>query len=391
MAPVAHTAPPRRGQPTPPSPPPPPPPRPGGPFAGLAPNLLAEWRAGQQAFLQPATPPGGLGPVFTEAACAKCHNAPAPGGSGLRLVTRIGAIINGRFNDLVQFGGPAIQNRGIGPFDGVNFVGEVVPPQATIVAQRRTIPTFGLGLVDAVPDATFIALAQAERVHSPLTAGTPSFVTDPTSGQLRVGKFGWKAQDPSVLTFCADASANELGVTNPIFRTENCPQGNCALLAANPAHSNPNDPNGHFVNLTATFVTLNAPPPRGPVGPNEEAGAAIFTQIGCASCHVPSLVTGPNAIPELNQVAFSPWSDFLLHDMGSLGDGIVQNQAGPTQMRTAPLWGVRYEQTYLHDGRATSLDQAIREHAGQALAARNQYIGLNATQRAQLIDFLNSL
>lgn len=346
---------------------------------------------GQGAFLQPATPPGGLGPVFTEGACAKCHGTPAPGGSGLRLVTRIGAIVNGQFNPLTEYGGPSIQNNGIGVFNGVNFVGEVVPRQATIVAQRRTVPLFGLGLVDAVPDATFVALAQAELHGSPLTAGTPSFVTDPVTGELRVGKFGWKAQEPSVLAFAADASVNELGVTSPIFPTENCPQGNCALLAANPARTNPNDPAGQFVQTTANFITLTAPPPRGTVGPNQQAGATIFATIGCAACHVPSLVTGPNTIAVFNEVTFSPYSDFLLHDMGSLGDGIVQNQAGPSQMRTAPLWGVRFEQTYLHDGRATTLDQAIRAHAGQGLGARNNYVSLSTAQQTQLIDFLNSL
>ncbi|MDR3638829.1 MAG: di-heme oxidoredictase family protein [Isosphaeraceae bacterium] len=360
-------------------------------MAGLSQGLLQSWQVGLGAFQRPATPPGGLGPVFTENACAKCHNAAAPGGAGPRLVTHIGRIVNGQFDPMVAFGGPTIQDRGIGPFNGVNFVGEVVPPQATIVAHHRTIPTFGLGLVDAVPDSTFIALAQHEAQVSPLTAGTPSLVPDPVSGQTRVGKFGWKAQEPTVLAFSADASVNEMGVTSPIFPSENCPQGNCALLAANPARTNPNDFNGQFVQQVTEFVALLAPAPRGPAGANEQAGGTIFTQIGCASCHTPSLQTGPNPVPALSDVAFSPYSDFLLHDMGSLGDGIVQNHAGPTQMRTAPLWGVRFEPSYLHDGRASTLDQAIRAHAGQGLAARNNYVALSATQQAQLIDFLNSL
>jgi CxxC motif-containing protein (DUF1111 family) len=309
----------------------------------------------------------------------------------VRKVTHIGRVVNGQFDPLVAFGGPTIQDRGIGPFNGVNFVGEVVPPQASIVSQHRTIPTFGLGLVDAVPDAVFVQLAQHEAQTNPLTAGKPNIVPDPVSGSPRVGKFGWKAQEPSVLEFNADASVNELGVTSPIFPHENCPQGNCALLAANPARSNPNDPNGQFVQAVTNFVVFLAPPPRGPVGPNEQAGAALFNQIGCAQCHTPTLQTGPNAVHALSSVTFSPYSDFLLHDMGSLGDGIVQNQAGPTQTRTAPLWGVRFEPTYLHDGRATTLDQAILAHDGQGKAAKALYAGLPAAQKAQLIDFLNSL
>ena len=387
------------------APPPPPPPPPGGPggppppavpglgvpLPGLGQNELGRWKMGQGAFLQPVDPPGGLGPVFTENACAKCHNAGAPGGAGDQKVTRIGRIVNGQFDPMLAFGGPAIQDKGIGKFNGVNFVGEVVPAQATIVAKRRTSPTFGLGLVDAVPDNVFVAIAQHEEANTPLTAGAPSYVTDPVTGQNRVGKFGWKAQQPSLLAFTADANVNELGVTSPVFPDENCPQGNCALLSANPARSNPNDHDLSVIQQQTDFMTFLAPPPRGPVGANEQAGATIFNQIGCANCHLPMLQTAANPVQALSGVAFSPFSDFLLHDMGRLGDGIVQNQAGPTQMRTAPLWGLRFQGSFLHDGRATSPDQAIRAHAGQATAAQAHYAGLSNTQRAQLLAFLNSL
>jgi CxxC motif-containing protein (DUF1111 family) len=372
-------------------PPPPPPPPAGAPFPGIGQNEFARWNAGKAAFLQPANPPGGLGPVFTENACAKCHNAPAPGGSGPRLVTRIGRIVNGQFDPVLAFGGPQIQNNGIGPFNGVNFVGEVVPPQATIVAQRRTIPLFGLGLVDAVPDSTFAWLAQEELETSPHTAGTPAIVVDPLTGRNRVGKFGWKAQEATLFAFAGDASVNELGVTSPLFPNENCPQGNCALLAANPARTHPNDTTNAVLQQLADFMTFTAPPPRGPLGPAATAGSIVFNQVQCGSCHTPLLQTGPSPSPELNNVVFAPFSDYLLHDMGTLGDGIVQGAAGPTQMRTAPLWGLRFEASFLHDGRAANVDEAIRDHAGQALASRNLYLGLNATQRAQLLAYLNSL
>jgi hypothetical protein len=121
---------------------PPPPPPAGAPIQGIGQNEFARWNIGKSAFLQPANPPGGLGPVFTEDSCAKCHNAPAPGGSGPRLVTRFGRIVNGQYDQMTAFGGPQVQDKGIGRFNGVNFVGEVVPPQATIVARRRTIPLF---------------------------------------------------------------------------------------------------------------------------------------------------------------------------------------------------------------------------------------------------------
>ena len=138
-------------------------------------------------------------------------------------------------------------------------------------------------------------------------------------------------------------------------------------------------------------MTLLAPPPSGPVGAGERAGQMIFTAIGCADCHVPEFQTGFHPVRALSGVAFSPYSDFLLHDMGSLGDGIVQNLAGPREMRTAPLWGLRFQDSLLHDGRARNADQAIRAHDGQAKPARDHYVGLTSAQRAQLIAFLNSL
>ncbi len=133
------------------------------------------------------------------------------------------------------------------------------------------------------------------------------------------------------------------------------------------------------------------PPPPGPVGPNERAGGALFAQLGCASCHTPTLQVGPNVVAALNGVAFAPYSDFLLHDMGPLGDGIVQGSAGATQMRTAPLWGLRFEPSYLHDGRAATLQAAILAHDGQARASRNAFAAMTAGQKAQLLAFLNSL
>lgn len=363
----------------------------GGPLAGLSAADLLRFSVGRATFAEPETPFTGLGPVFTENACVACHNAVAPGGAGPRLVTHFGRIVGGQFDPMVAFGGPQVQNRGIGRFNGVNFVGEVVPPQATIVTQHRTIPLYGLGLVDAVPDAVFVALAEHEATVNPATAGRVSPVVDPATGQQRVGKFGWKAQEPSLFAFSGDAYVNELGITTPLFPNENCPQGNCAILAAAPDRSEPNDANNSEVQQVADFVTRLAPPPRGPVGANEQAGAAIFQAIGCTDCHTPQLQTGLSTVPALSGQVFAPYSDFLLHNMGSLGDGIVQNTAGQAEMRTAPLWGLRFQPSLLHDGRARDADEAALAHDGQALAARNRYATLGSSQKAQILAFLNSL
>ncbi len=375
---------------------PPPPPPPGQPFPTLSRSELARWNIGKAAFVQPATVPGGLGPVFNESSCVQCHGGPqAVGGSGLELVTRFGRYVNNQFDPMVAFGGPSIQAKGIGKFNGVNFVGEVVPPQATVVAHRRTIPLYGLGLVDAIPDSILMALAEHQQETSPSTAGVPGMVVDPATGEERVGRFGWKAQEPTLFSFAADAYLNEMGVTTPVFPIENCPQGNCALLAANPAKTNPNEPDTDSIQQITDFLTFTAPPtpphPSGPPNPTLQAGQTIFGMIGCASCHQPTWQTGPSPSASLDGVTFAPYSDFLLHDMGSLGDDIVQGSATPTQMRTAPLWGLRFEQTFLHDGRAKTVDQAILAHQGQGTAASHNYSTLTATQKSQLLAFLNSL
>jgi len=379
-------------------PPPPPPNGPGQPFRTLNPGELARWRNGQNVFVTPVNIPQGLGPVFNQAACAQCHGggppgAPPspPGSSSPILTTRFGRIVNGQFDPMNAFGGPTLQTQGIGKFGSVNFVGETVPKQATIVAQRRTTPLFGLGLVDAVPDNALIGLSAHQHATFPQFAGVVSLTVDPDNGAERVGRFGWKAQDPTLFVFSGDALVNEMGVTNPIFPIENCPQGNCALLAANPARSNPNQPSDLQIYQLNDFLTFNAPPPTVPLNPTSQAGQTLFNLIGCAVCHQPSLQAGPSPSASINGVVFFPYSDFLLHDMGSLGDGITQGTATGTLMRTAPLWGLRFETTFLHDGRATTVDQAIKAHAGQGATAAHNYATLNATQKAQLLAFLNSI
>ena len=371
--------------------PPPRPPTIGSPLAGLRPAEIARFNAGLDAFSAAEEPDEGLGPVFTESSCVACHEAGATGGAGLRVVSRIGRLVGGRYDPMVEFGGPLIQDQGIGSFNGVNFVGEIVPPQATIVAKRRTIPLFGLGLVDGVPDETLFAIARDQAMRRPRTAGRVGMVTDPLTRQSRPGRFGWKAQQPSLLAFAGDAYANEMGITTPLFPDESCPQGDCSLLVSNPAASNPNDAENSTLQELADFMGLLAPPPPGRFARDEQAGQNLFGRIGCADCHLQALRTGPNPVRALDRVVFAPYSDFLLHDMGSLGDGIVQNQAGPNEMRTAPLWGLRFQPSLLHDGRAKTADEAIRAHDGQGRPARNNYANLSPRERAQLLAFLNAL
>ena len=381
----------------------------GDPFSGLSTTLQTQFVAGQQNFESVETIAGGLGPVFNNNSCAACHSTPAVGGGSTTLETRYGTVTNGVFDPLTQYGGSLIHSQGIGLYNGVNFVGEIVPQPpavpggpATIVAKRRTTPLFGLGLVGAVPNSTFQAIAELEQQLTPETAGRVNVVSDVFADgqapQQFAGRFGWKCQHGTLFGFAGDAYLNEMGITTPLVPDENCPQdptegylANCALLAANPASSNPNEPDNNDLTQFTEFMTLLAPPPQLALTAQAKRGAVTFAAIGCANCHLPALETGPNSIPQLNQVAFFPFSDFLLHDMGALGDGIAQSGAGQTEMRTAPLWGVRVLTSFLHDGRASTLSQAILAHAGQGQAARNNFANLSATHQADLVAFLNSL
>ena len=370
----------------------------GDPIGGLSPDELQRFSDGRAAFEQVEGVADGLGPVFNGTSCAGCHNVGATGGGSATVETRFGTTTDGAFDPLVQLGGSLIQADGIGPQGACDFVGERVPPQATIVAKRRTTPLFGLGLVNAVPDATLVALADSQASRQPETAGRPNMIVDITTGALAVGRFGWKSQVPNLLQFSADAYLNEMGITTPLEPDENCPQGDCALLACDPVPGVDDDLED--VDRFTDFMNFLAPPPRQTDGGYRPAssrrrrwypGSRLFEQIGCASCHVPSLTTGESAVAALRFRTFQPYSDFLLHDMGSLGDGIEQGQATGAEMRTAPLWGLRLVTTFLHDGRATTIEDAILAHDGQGRAARDRFAALWAYDKKQLLAFLRTL
>jgi CxxC motif-containing protein (DUF1111 family) len=180
-----------------------------------------------------------------------------------------------------------------------------------------------------------------------------------------------------------------MGITSPLFPNESCPQGNCALLAGNPAPGLNDD--GDDVARFNDFMTFLAPPPRGPQNIFTDYGNLVAISIGCLDCHTQRLTTGANAVAALDRVTLHPFSDFLLHEMGSLGDGITQNRATGRLMRTAPLWGLRTQTRLLHDGRATTIEEAIQAHDGQGAAARHRFRNLGFFDRATLLAFLRSL
>ncbi|PHX73506.1 MAG: hypothetical protein CK548_00765 [Opitutia bacterium] len=361
----------------------------GQPLAGLTAAELAAFSEGGVEFRSAETVAGGLGPIFNDVSCIACHDAGGTGGASRRTVTRFGRTVNGVFDPLERQGGSLLQERSINP--GIR---EVVPREANTVARRVTTPLFGAGLIEAIPDST-IMLGTLGRKPAGI-AGKVSVVRDVVSGKNLIGRFGWKAQQATLLAFSGDAYLNEMGITNRFFPKENAPNGNAELLARFDRVADVEDGidplNGKAdIDRAADFIRLLAPPPRGPATASSVAGEAIFGRLDCAVCHTPTMRTGRQAIAALSGKDVGLYSDLLLHDMGALGDGIAQGTAGARDMRTAPLWGLRSRPTWLHDGRANTVDQAVRGHAGEAQDSRNRYGALSAVERQQLLDFLNTL
>ncbi|HYH07254.1 MAG TPA: di-heme oxidoredictase family protein [Thermoanaerobaculia bacterium] len=335
----------------------------------------------------------GLGPVFNGRACSECHNLPTLGGHGYRGTTLIGAWVGGKFDPLTKNGGPDLQGQGLSDREKAThtFNPERSPGNATVTASRRTPGLFGLGLVEATPDATFLALAADQKARKPAMAGRAAIVDNIRTGTKTVGRFGAKAQIATLSHFVAFAELSELGMTNPDFPNENCPSGNCAELAHNP-RPDLNDTGGR-VRQIVNFLTMLGAPPRGEIDADVLAGEKLFARLECDFCHVPALKTGPNQSRALSNVTYQPYSDFLLHDMDRLGDQLQQGDAGPREMRTMPLWGIRMKigVGFLHDGRARTIDEAIIKHEGQGASASAGYRALTAKEREQVVAFLRSL
>jgi CxxC motif-containing protein (DUF1111 family) len=187
-----------------------------------------------------------------------------------------------------------------------------------------------------------------------------------------------------------------MGITNRFFPTENAPNGNQALLAAYDHLADPEDTvdpatGRSDIDSAADFMRLLAPVAALRQSASAAAGERLFSQIGCAACHLPTMQSGPSSIPALDRKSVALYSDLLLHDMGTLADGIAQAGAGTAEMRTAPLWGLRLRLPFLHDGRAATVDAAIRAHDGEAAVVRNRYARLAPAAQQQLLDFLRTL
>ncbi len=363
--------------------------QPGDPLPGLTPAEFEEFRVGRDDFLEVETAEEGLGPAFNGTSCASCHNVPAVGG-----ISPVAEVRAARRTADGSFAGLAADGESL--FHLFSIPGHacqpVIPADANVIARRVPIPLFGAGLVEAIDDATLLALADEQARGRDGVSGRAAVVTDRDSGEQRVGRFGWKAQHATLLTFGADAYRNEMGITNDLFPTElavGVDATRMRLCDPIPEPEDRADPRTRRrgIDNFASFMRFLAPAPVEPTDNVAAAGEAVFSAVGCSSCHVPALTTGANANPQLHRRAVPLFSDLLLHDIGT-GDGIAQAAAGPGEIRTPALWGVRFRRPLLHDGSAPTVDDAIRRHRGEADVARTQYEGLNDGQRDALVRFL---
>jgi CxxC motif-containing protein (DUF1111 family) len=418
----------------------------GGMLDGLTPGQKAVFGAGLEDFAEEDMIGSGLGPRFNLDSCAGCHTQPAIGGSSPAVNPQIGvATAFGARNSVPSFirlNGPVREARFKYKPDGTRdggvhalFVisGRVDPTGdatgCTIkqddfegnatrnnVSFRIPTPTFGAGLIEAIPDYAIVTNQKASAtVKSSLgIGGRPHFVL-PTGNANRNGndgtiaRFGHKAQNKSLLLFAGEAYNVEQGITNELFPQEREEDGNCQYVRA------PNDSTNmegtsaadvlSGIQKFAFFMKFLAPPVASTTMPNGkdsiDRGRQLFVSTGCGLCHTPTLMTGPSDTPAFDRKPVNLYSDLLLHNMGAgLADDILQGAAGPDEFRTAPLWGLGQRIFFLHDGRTTDLLEAIRAHrsaattryaASEANAVVNRFFLMTEWQKQDLLNFLRSL
>src|ERR1700741_2661679 len=350
----------------------------------------------------------GLGPVFNARACADCHQNPGRGGSSQFTKLRVGHTdANGNFiNPTIPIddGASSISGRSlVNDRAGVPAAQEHVPATENIRALRAALNPLGDGFVEAIDDSTLktIAAQQVLATHGKIHGEAIAVPVLEAPGQNRIGRFGWKDQHSSLLSFIGDAYLNEMGVTNRLRPVDETTIGK---VTADPEDV-PDDLGLADIDHFAQFVRGTNAPPRDAelaASADAQAGQALFQSIGCNVCHVQTITTAPPgtminggtfAIPAaLGNKIIHPVSDFLLHDIKT-GDGIVQ--AGPedtaNKLRTAPLWGLRMRPRFMHDHQSLTLENAIERHKGEAEDVADRFFDLTDRQQQRLFPFLNSL
>ena len=358
---------------------------PGDPIRGLTNDQRDMFDRGRIVFDSVFTPETGLGPLFNSVSCAACHGSPVSGGFGADVEVHVAVLRPDGFCDpLIAQGGPVIQQAATPALTALGIDREPVPADATVQARRTTPVIFGRGLLDAVPDSVILALADPDDRDGDGISGRPNRFFDG-----RLGRFGRKALIPTLREFNDGAFVIEQGVTNPGAPIEQTIGGQPIPEGVDPVPEP--EITQEEADLTDGFARFLAPPTPLKLSDEGRRGRQVFGEIGCAACHVPALRTGDSPIAALRNQEVAAYSDLLLHDMGDELADICLGLALPSEFRTEPLIGLRLVERFLHDGRATSLEEAIEHHGGEAATARERFRGLAGADRAALLAFLTSL
>jgi CxxC motif-containing protein (DUF1111 family) len=335
----------------------------------------------------------GIGPTYNATSCVDCHGNPVTGAGSQITEMRAGHWDGRQFID--HPGGSLIQDRATNA-----NIQETIMPGYEVRAPRLSLNVLGDGFVEAIDDNTLIGIANRQPFG--MRGQVIKVPVFEANGALRVGRFGWKNQHASLVSFSADAYLNEMGITSPLLRTENTSNGNS--IQKFDAVADPED-DGEDVAIFARFMRATKVPPRDEAlaaTADAQNGSSVFTRIGCETCHVRTILTAATGTvinggafvvpPQLGNKIIHPFSDFLLHDIGT-GDGIVQNGGVSTRnkVRTGPLWGLRTKTRLMHDGESLTINDAVMRHQNEANGVINQLRSLSAGDRRDLLTFLNSL
>ncbi|PKL96932.1 MAG: thiol oxidoreductase [Gammaproteobacteria bacterium HGW-Gammaproteobacteria-9] len=419
------------------------------PSANLAPTRRLDFSVGNSFFRNPwviapasTTARDGLGPLFNTNACQNCHikdgrgHPPAPdAASAVSMLVRLSIPAGPEHAEVVRERGIApepsyggqLQDMavpGVAPEGKVRLrysSGRVQFADGTEIELRKPIielselgygdmqpdtqmslriapPMIGLGLLEAIPEEALLANADPDDRDGDGISGRPNRVFDQTTRQTVMGRFGWKAGQPSLNQQNADAFFNDMGLSSSLFSGSSCTERQTECRAM-PDGGEPEVSDNILAQVLFYTRNLGVPARRNVGDPQVLAGKALFHRAGCQSCHVPQFTTAADAAePELANQLIRPYTDMLLHDMGEgLADHRPEFEASGREWRTAPLWGIGLTQTVsghsqlLHDGRARNLLEAILWHGGEAEKARQVVLGFNQEERNALLSFLESL
>lgn len=404
----------------------------GQPVNGLTEEQAAQFTRGDHFFENPFVSGGpvmtGLGPLYNNSSCDACHpnEGRAPFPKNLNTLTgfflRISSGNNPVYGPIATpgFGGQLQQNaiRGVKPevkfnvrfeqkvetyFDGTKVIlhrpiyslsDPYIPlPEGYMLSPRIGMPTYGLGLLEAIPESEILAYADPDDKDGDGISGRPNYVWDNVTQSVRLGRFGWKANTSSVHEQTAQAFVNDMGLSNALYPVE---EDHNRVGDGDP--SKYELPDNVLADVVFYGRTLAVPAPRGLDRPDVQKGYRLFDEVGCTKCHVPSMKTGQTDVAALSNQTIYAYSDMLLHDMGEeLADHRPDHLADGYEWKTRPLWGIgltyavnRYE-FYLHDGRARTLEQAILWHGGEAENIKAKFKQLSKEERDCVIKFLQAL